>query len=548
MAETVAPETAIALPLDLSNPEVLSQAEPSLDIDRLDAAERPEAYGLDADSLGQVTSVNQLRDIQPTDWAYQAVQSLVERYGCLAGYPDGSFRGNRALTRFEFAAGLNACLDRVQDLIAQGTSSNVTAEDFAVSQRLQEEFQAEISTLRSRVDAVEARTAQLEANQFSPRTRLSGQVIAGLQGRTSNEADRFPVDGIKDFDDPGTNINLISNVQLSLLTQFSPRSLLLIGLQSGQGSTRPAASDDSRLSYEGSPLDDATFRLSDLTYRHLVGDRLALIAGSRGVNGVSVFRGANRVESAGSGPLSFFAQRNPIINIGAGQAGAGFDWQATDRLSLQGVYSSSDASNPETGSLFGGTSNNTTLGLQFTATPTDRLDLAFNYINAYTPTGQLGFGTGDSQVSFNTPLNTNAFGATLAWRVTPKLTLGGWGGYTKSNRAGADGSVETTNWMAFLNLPNLFGAGNMGGLYVGQPPKIVSSDLPNGENIPAFLLQDPDETGGLPGTTTHIEAFYRYQVSDRLSLTPGVIVLLNPGNRPDSDTVTIGGVRATLTF
>lgn len=37
--------------------------------------------------MSQVTSVSQLSDVQPTDWAFQALQSLVERYGCIAGYP-----------------------------------------------------------------------------------------------------------------------------------------------------------------------------------------------------------------------------------------------------------------------------------------------------------------------------------------------------------------------------------------------------------------------------------------------------------------------------
>ncbi|TAF12554.1 MAG: S-layer homology domain-containing protein, partial [Nostocales cyanobacterium] len=60
------------------------------------------------DGMGQVTSVSQFSDVQPTDWAFQALQSLVERYGCIAGYPNGTYRGNRALTRYEFAAGLNA--------------------------------------------------------------------------------------------------------------------------------------------------------------------------------------------------------------------------------------------------------------------------------------------------------------------------------------------------------------------------------------------------------------------------------------------------------
>ncbi|PSB56057.1 hypothetical protein C7B79_32655, partial [Chroococcidiopsis cubana CCALA 043] len=130
------------------------------------------------DALAQVTSVSQLSDVQPTDWAFQALQSLVERYGCIAGYPDGTYRGNRALTRYEFAAGLNACLDRVNELIATATADNVTKEDLATLQRLQEEFSAELATLRGRVDALEARTSELEANQFSTTTTLTGEVIA----------------------------------------------------------------------------------------------------------------------------------------------------------------------------------------------------------------------------------------------------------------------------------------------------------------------------------------------------------------------------------
>lgn len=100
------------------------------------------------DSLAQVTSVSQLSDVQPTDWAFAALQSLVERYGCIAGYPNGTFRGNRAMTRYEFAAGLNACLDRVNELIAMATAETVTKADLATLQRLQEEFTAELATLR----------------------------------------------------------------------------------------------------------------------------------------------------------------------------------------------------------------------------------------------------------------------------------------------------------------------------------------------------------------------------------------------------------------
>lgn len=52
--------------------------------------------------LPQVTNVSELRDVEPTSWAYEALRSLVERYGCLVGYPDRTFRGNKALSRWEF--------------------------------------------------------------------------------------------------------------------------------------------------------------------------------------------------------------------------------------------------------------------------------------------------------------------------------------------------------------------------------------------------------------------------------------------------------------
>jgi len=144
-------------------------------IDRLVA---PEPLNTLAEKpFAQVNSVSQLSDVKPTDWAFQALQSLVERYGCIAGYPDGTYRGNRAMTRYEFAAGLNSCLDRVSELIAAGTTNLITGEDLAIVQKLQAEFATELSVLRGRVDTLDARTAQLEANQFSTTTKLNAEII-----------------------------------------------------------------------------------------------------------------------------------------------------------------------------------------------------------------------------------------------------------------------------------------------------------------------------------------------------------------------------------
>ncbi|HEY9606390.1 MAG TPA: iron uptake porin, partial [Allocoleopsis sp.] len=108
-AEALVPETA------------LTQLVPTGD-QPASALEQRNQYTQEPDNLSQVTNVSQLRDVQPGDWAYEALRSLVERYGCIAGYPDGTFRGNRAMTRYEFAAGLNACLTQIEKLIATSTA------------------------------------------------------------------------------------------------------------------------------------------------------------------------------------------------------------------------------------------------------------------------------------------------------------------------------------------------------------------------------------------------------------------------------------------
>ena len=232
-------------------------------------------------------------------------------------------------------------------------------------------------TLRGRVDALDAKVTKLEAQQFSTTTKLFGQAIFGLQGRLNNNANIPRVPGAVSAD-PATNVNFGAQVQLSLLTQFPDRSLLLTSLQAGNISTdAPFPSFNAlnngftRLAYEGN--NGNTFTLTDLNYRFYIGDRLAVIVGPRGVNAVNVFRGANRIESAGNGPISLFAQRNPIISMNSGQAGLGFDWQISKGLSLQGVYSAGNpASASGDGGLFGGP---TQIGVQLAATIFERVDL-----------------------------------------------------------------------------------------------------------------------------------------------------------------------------
>ena len=56
----------------------------------------------------------------PTDhWAYQALLNLTGVYGCVSGYPDGTFRGDNTVSRYEFAAGMDSCLSAIAGVAQQ---------------------------------------------------------------------------------------------------------------------------------------------------------------------------------------------------------------------------------------------------------------------------------------------------------------------------------------------------------------------------------------------------------------------------------------------
>ncbi len=524
-------------------------------------------------SQSETTPVSQLSDVRSTDWAFTALQSLVARYGCISGYPDSTFLGQRTISRHEFAAGLNGCLDKINEIIAAGLASKVSKDDVNTIQKLQEEFVTELSILRGRIVSLETKTAKLEAQQFSPTTKLSGQAVFGLQGRLPNSSDiknRPEINNGKP--DLSTNVTFGYNVSLSLLTQFdsASRNLLVVGLNSANLNL----SNDSEqilqrgytlLGYEGDTNNQ--IKISDLSYRFKASDNLSFIVGAAGVSPISVFRGTNRIENSGTGSISAFAQRNPILGLGGGSAGIGFDWQISDRVSLQGVYAAQDPANPIDGGLTGG---NYVTGLQATLSPTNSVDVALYYLHSFSNNGNLNTGIGDYVIAF--PFNdptlflTDAIGATINWRISPYVTLGAWGGYTNSNavnntnnsnnlRNDNSGTVETNNWMVYLNFPDLFQQGNLGGIYIGQPPKITSSNLTSrigfNANIPGALGL-PNTTygaiGGQPDTTTHLELFYVHRLTDNISITPGLIFVFHPIQTAGSDTITIGTIRTTFRF
>ncbi len=502
------------------------------------------------DNLAQVTSVSQLSDVQPTDWAFQALQSLVERYGCIAGYPDGTYRGNRALTRYEFAAGLNACLDRVNELIATATADLVRREDLATLQRLQEEFSAELATLRGRVDALEARTAELEANQFSTTTKLTGEVVAAI-------SDVFGDTNVAGGDiDANTNTTLAARARLNFNTSFTGRDLLRTRLQAANFPTYSGGTGTNmtRLGFDTNTGNQ--FEIDDFFYRFPIGERFqAQVDFSNVEYNDNVYTFNPAFESSGRGAISRFGRFNPIYRVGSG-AGLTLNFNPNGPIGASVGYIANNANNPGDGTgLFDGSF--AALG-QIAFRPTESINLGLTYARTYDKGNGAGGVGGAGQVSLfdgtgsllanqpfgNVPTAANHYGVEASFRASDKFTISGWAGLTDAEdkfRAG-DNSATAFNYAVSLAIQDVGPEGSQLGLIFGQPPKVTDNDLTVASNG-GFGGGGED-----PDTSYHIEALYRLQLNDNIAVTPGLLVILNPEHNDANDTIYVGTLRTTFTF
>ncbi|MEX0270256.1 iron uptake porin [Leptolyngbyaceae cyanobacterium UHCC 1019] len=496
-----------------------------------------------SNQLGQVTSVSQLTDVRPTDWAFQALQSLVERYGCIVGYPDRTFRGNRATTRFEFAAGLNACLDKIQELIAAATADFVRKEDLEVVKRLQEEFAVELAALRGRVESLEVRTATLEKQQFSTTTKLSGEVIFAVTD---------------EFAQPGRNETVFQNrVRLLLSSSFTGQDKLVVRLAAGNAD--PFRTFDLAGNATGNILEGfQQFNFGStggnrvvadwVAYYFPIGENIQVYLPAYGglhYDYMPTHAGYFEDFDGGNGGLSYFASRNPIYGIGGG-SGAGITFGAGRAISLSAGYladngiggSTLGANNPAEGNgLFNG-SYSAIAQLNFT--PNEKLSVGLAYVNAFRK-GDVFDGGGGAAANGTSLANfqdagilggaagrvVNGGGISGVFKLSDKIAINAWGSYFDIDalRDGRRGR-EVWSYALGLSFPDFGKPGNVLGLLAGTPPY----------------------AGGIGNIPIHVEGFYRVRLTDNISVTPGVIWVIDPGqNRSGTDTL-IGTVRTTFTF
>jgi hypothetical protein len=488
-------------------------------------------------SQEQVTSISQFSDVRPTDWAYQALSNLGDRYGCVAGYPKGTFKGGQAMTRFEAAALLNACLDRVSE-----TTSEL--------KRLMKEFQKELAVLRGRMDGLEARVGELEANQFSTTTKLSGQAtfVVGANAfsgsainTAANTVNRAPNEFTGGPRTPvplpnGTTFNY--DLQLTLDSSFNGKDLLRTNLRAGNFGRSVFGGEPHALglsTLEVAFEEDAgpnVLGLYKLFYQRPLGGGFTATAGPRvGQEDMlalwpSVYPSDTilNVMTVNGAPAAYSK------NLGAG---AGLWWQSNAfSISANYVAANGDSGNPSVSSEDGGgglgNRNSGSTGSVQLGYQQEQWGLAalWTYVQSAT---QFVPGTTPfthSAIDHNSDAVTNAWGLNAYWQPLrsgwlPSLSLG-WGINTTTYGTPQPlGSLSTSqSWMVGLQWTDVFKKGNDFGFAVAQP-------------VFAAALTD----GVTPNDGNYVwEWWYKVQVTDNITVTPALIYL----SRPLGQTTAIG--------
>ena len=537
--------------------------------------------------MSQITNVNQLRDVAPTDWAYEALRSLVDRYGCISGFPNQTYRGNQPLSRYEFAAGLNSCLNQIERLIA--STENVPQTDIETVRRLGQEFEAELATLGGRVDEIESRTAILEDNQFSTTTKFTGNVFLNATGATASD------DVLAETSTPGApfalrragrdgnNNPIVSNITedpeitfsyytwLNFDSSFTGKDNLTIQLVAGNADS-PANNYVSAGLYNtfGTPFTDQTGTASgansvevrEIFYDFPIGEKLRVVVGPR-INWYRYFDNNNYTFFL-NGASSFNSSGGTLVNPVDRGSGAVVTYDFNDSLSFKVGYLGENTEFLP--SAFFNTSSDPNKGL-FSATQSltaeldfaiaDRANIRLLYTRATVDNNQplfdadgnlTGFGVGGATGEPIYGIADDGFGGTIGdapsdtfalnvdFKILDKLGIFGRYNYGSTsirptNPDLEDGEVNAQAFQAGVAFPDLGKEGALGTISF-----VVPFDVLDGEEFLASGLGDG-------GTQFDLEATYNFPVNDNLSILPAFYFINNPNNFEDNPNIYVGNVR-----
>jgi len=202
----------------------------------------------DYSAQSEVQSISDFSDVQPSDWAYQALTNLAERRGCVAAAPQGS------MTRYEAAILLNSCISDI-------------SRASEIEQRLLAEFSPELEIIKGTINGVLADVGTARADSFSTTTKLAGTtvfVVGGVSDVTDKEAVTFNYD-----------------TKLALNTSFNGDDLLKTRIRSGNFGSGPFSfADGAASSLEVASSTGNSLDVDRAYYQFPVGESLTATVGA----------------------------------------------------------------------------------------------------------------------------------------------------------------------------------------------------------------------------------------------------------------------------
>jgi hypothetical protein len=423
-------------------------------------------------------------------------------------------------------------MGQIEKLIAGG-GTDVDAADIARLRKLVQEFEAELATLGARVDDIEGRVDFLENHQFSTTTKLNGEVVFGL---TDSFGDTSTFDATTD---DTSEVAFGDRVRLTLETSFSGKDKLITRLAAGNANSFAPEALNGAVGTQTYDTNGSNGVSVDwLAYYFPIKKANAYLAATGGLHSdyVSTTFGAKGLEdyTGGSGSLTQQAASSPIYTIGGG-AGLGLNFPAGPvEISLGYMAGNADAPVPsESNGLFNG--DYSALG-QIAFNLGKRAELGLTYVNSYNSSTTPIFGFGGSNPVVGTgaangvgvgAIAANTYGLEGKFDLSDKISLAAYGMLSDQIRL-AVGSREV--WSYGLGASVDVGEkGNVIGLFAGVPPYVGG---------PAGGTETPFQ----------VEGFYKYQLNDNISITPGIIWLSNPSESATANDAVIGTVRTTFKF
>jgi hypothetical protein len=351
-------------------------------------------------------------------------------------------------------------------------------------------------------------------NQFSTTTKLQGQVIFGLTSGLAGEISKNPILGQR------TRLELVSGIgNGTLTTRLQSSGLGLPNNTPGAAVTTPEGNasfaDGTTTNSVGLDLIKYDLPLGPNT-------QLTVAANAAGADDFTDSINPFFDGDGASGSISRFGNRPSIYYLVSG-AGAGIRHKFSETFEGSLGYLASSANNPAADS--GLTSGGYGAIAQLTYKPTNNTKVGITYVNAFNTTPATGSNNAN-------PAGTNnMFGLQASVGVSPGLALGGWVGYNKNSDAAGDRDIF--NWAVTAAFPDLGAKGNLGGLVVGQEPRVTGAT--------GTAVADS-------GSSLHLEGFYQIKVSDSVSITPGLIYLTAPDHNSANAGALIGTIRTTFSF